>query len=86
VHVIVKSGARVTVLAKEGENALRLAQRFDVQMEGACEASLACTTCHCYVDSERHWDMVRSNMFCLCYVNLFHVALRCVILNADLAE
>lgn len=23
--------------------------RYGVEMEGACEASLACTTCHCYV-------------------------------------
>lgn len=29
-----------------------LAHRFDVQMEGACEASLACTTCHVYVKED----------------------------------
>ena len=34
-------------------------QRYGVEMEGACEASLACTTCHCYVDTEQHWDRVR---------------------------
>lgn len=26
-----------------------LAHRYGVEMEGACEASLACTTCHVYV-------------------------------------
>ncbi len=25
-------------------------------MEGACEASLACTTCHCYVESQQEQD------------------------------
>ena len=28
-------------------------------MEGACEASLACVTCHCYVEDEAMFDMVR---------------------------
>ena len=43
-------------MANEGENALRLAQRNGVEMEGACEASLACTTCHCYVEGDDFWD------------------------------
>merc|ERR1719445_2902950 len=31
--------------------------RKGIDMEGACEASLACTTCHVYVESEdEHWD------------------------------
>lgn len=29
-----------------------LAHRYNIEMEGACEASLACTTCHVYV----HYD------------------------------
>ena len=34
-----------------------LAHRKGIDMEGACEASLACTTCHVYVESEdEHWD------------------------------
>ena len=27
-------------------------------MEGACEASLACTTCHCYVEPDEMFDQV----------------------------
>ena len=42
--------------ARRGEIALRLAQRYDVPMEGACEASLACTTCHCYVEDDDFFD------------------------------
>ena len=33
--------------------------RTGIDMEGACEASLACTTCHVYVESEdEHWDQL----------------------------
>ena len=42
----------MSALGREGEPALRLAQRYEVPMEGACEASLACTTCHCYVEDD----------------------------------
>merc|ERR1719474_809878 len=55
-HILVKfqlkDGTVKEIKAREGEIALRLAQRHDIPMEGACEASLACTTCHCYVDDE----------------------------------
>lgn len=45
-----KQNNRIEVKGKVGDNLLYLAHKFNVQMEGACEASLACTTCHCYVD------------------------------------
>lgn len=38
------------IKGKIGDNLLFLARRYGIEMEGACEASLACTTCHCYVD------------------------------------
>lgn len=44
-----KDGKRTNVKGKVGDNVLYLAHRFGVEMEGACEASLACTTCHVYV-------------------------------------
>ncbi|CAD7082175.1 unnamed protein product [Hermetia illucens] len=44
-----KDGKRIPVRGKIGDNVLYLAHRFGVDMEGACEASLACTTCHVYV-------------------------------------
>lgn len=37
---------------KIGDNVLYLAHRHEIEMEGACEASLACTTCHVYVNEE----------------------------------
>ncbi|XP_055610549.1 adrenodoxin-like protein 1, mitochondrial [Uranotaenia lowii] len=44
-----KDGKRFPVRGKIGDNVLYLAHRYGVEMEGACEASLACTTCHVYV-------------------------------------
>ena len=44
-----KTGEVKTVPAYEGDNLLRLAQRHDIPLEGACEASLACSTCHVIV-------------------------------------
>ena len=58
VKFILKDGKEIETLARDGEIALRLAQRYDIPMEGACEASLACTTCHCYVEDEHYFDML----------------------------
>ncbi|XP_012532718.1 adrenodoxin-like protein 1, mitochondrial [Monomorium pharaonis] len=44
-----KTGKKVKVKGKVGDNVLYLAHRYEIEMEGACEASLACTTCHVYV-------------------------------------
>ena len=41
VRFVTKDGDSVDVLAKEGERALYLAHRTGVDMEGACEASVA---------------------------------------------
>ena len=59
VTFVTKDGERIEVKGREGERALYLAHRKGVDMEGACEASLACTTCHVYVESEdEHWDQL----------------------------
>lgn len=49
---ITKDGKRIAVKGKIGDNALYLAHRHNIDMEGACEASLACTTCHVYVHDD----------------------------------
>ncbi|ALC44987.1 Fdxh [Drosophila busckii] len=46
-----KDGKRFKVQGKVGDNVLYLAHRHGIEMEGACEASLACTTCHVYVQN-----------------------------------
>lgn len=45
--VIKKSGEEVSTEAREGDNLMRLAQRNDIPLEGACEGVAACSTCHC---------------------------------------
>ncbi|XP_062853000.1 ferredoxin-2, mitochondrial [Trichomycterus rosablanca] len=47
-----RSGQRIPVKAKVGDNVLYLAHRHGIDLEGACEASLACSTCHVYVHDE----------------------------------
>ena len=45
-------GTRVEVDAPIGLSVLEIAHRNDIDLEGACEGSLACSTCHVIVDPE----------------------------------
>ncbi|KAM9482925.1 ferredoxin-2, mitochondrial [Clarias gariepinus] len=47
-----RAGRSTPVKAKVGDNVLYLARRHGIELEGACEASLACSTCHVYVNHE----------------------------------
>ena len=47
-----RDGARREVDAPLGLSVLEIAHRNDVDIEGACEGSLACSTCHVIVDPE----------------------------------
>ena len=49
---ITPSGDRVEVEAPIGLSVLEIAHRNKVDLEGACEGSLACSTCHVIVESE----------------------------------
>lgn len=40
------------VAGKVGDNAMYLAHRYKIDIEGACEASCACSTCHVFVKDE----------------------------------
>jgi len=55
VHYITKDGEKITLMGVAGDNLMHLAQRNGVEIEGACEASLACCTCHVYVN-QQHFD------------------------------
>ena len=39
------------VLAREGETLLEVAHNNKIDLEGACESSLACSTCHVILES-----------------------------------
>ena len=45
-------GERVEVEAPLGLSVLEIAHRNNIDLEGACEGSLACSTCHVIVDPE----------------------------------
>lgn len=45
-------GTRLDVEAPEGLSVLEIAHRNHVELEGACEGSLACSTCHVIVAPE----------------------------------
>ena len=45
-------GVRVDVEAPLGLSVLEIAHRNNIDLEGACEGSLACSTCHVIVDPE----------------------------------
>src|ERR687892_2552184 len=45
-------GTRIEVDAPVGLSVLEIAHRNNIDIEGACEGSLACSTCHVIVDPE----------------------------------
>ena len=45
-------GTRKEIDAPVGLSVLELAHRNNIDLEGACEGSLACSTCHVVVDAE----------------------------------
>ena len=45
-----RDGSRREVDAPLGLSVLEIAHKHDVDVEGACEGSLACSTCHVVVD------------------------------------
>ncbi|CAO5683287.1 MAG: Ferredoxin-6 [Holosporales bacterium] len=52
VHFVSPDGKRQTVVAPSGNSILEVARLHDIDLEGACEGSLACATCHVVVDPE----------------------------------
>jgi ferredoxin len=43
-------GKKIAVYGEEGQDLMKLAHENDIELEGACEGSLACSTCHVIVD------------------------------------
>jgi 2Fe-2S ferredoxin len=52
VTFISPDGSRQVVDAPVGSTILELAHKYNVDIEGACEGSLACSTCHVIVAPE----------------------------------
>jgi 2Fe-2S ferredoxin len=47
-----RDGSRREVEAPLGLSVLEIAHRHGIDIEGACEGSLACSTCHVIIDQE----------------------------------
>jgi 2Fe-2S ferredoxin len=47
-----RDGTRREVDAPIGRSVLEIARRHDIDIEGACDGSLACSTCHVVVDPD----------------------------------
>ena len=50
-------GTRLEVEAPNGLSVLEIAHRNGIDLEGACEGSLACSTCHVIVDPKFFDDL-----------------------------
>ncbi|KAL1991934.1 hypothetical protein VTN49DRAFT_5242 [Thermomyces lanuginosus] len=56
VSFIDKEGNRHDFQVAEGDNLLDIAQANDLEMEGACGGSCACSTCHVIVEDPEYYD------------------------------
>ena len=56
---IEQDGTRREVDAPVGLSVLEIAHKHGIDLEGACEGSLACATCHVIVD-ESWWDKLKT--------------------------
>ncbi|PYH42752.1 ferredoxin family 2Fe-2S iron-sulfur cluster binding protein [Aspergillus saccharolyticus JOP 1030-1] len=56
ISFIDKDGAKYDFQVSEGDNLLDIAQANDLEMEGACGGSCACSTCHVIVEDSDMFD------------------------------
>ena len=47
-----RDNSETKVQAHVGQNLLRIGQKYDLDIEGACECSIACSTCHVILDDD----------------------------------
>lgn len=52
VNFLLSNGKTVKVEAEIGEDLLTIAHHNKIELEGACEGSLACSTCHVVVENK----------------------------------
>jgi len=55
-----QDGTRVECEAPMGLSVLEIAHRNNIDLEGACEGSLACSTCHVIIDPEWYEVLVEA--------------------------
>mmetsp|Transcript_37594 Transcript_37594/g.89319 ORF Transcript_37594/g.89319 Transcript_37594/m.89319 type:complete len:183 (-) Transcript_37594:241-789(-) len=52
----VEKGVEKTIQVPLGQSLLEAAHSNDIELEGACEGSLACSTCHVIVKNQEYYD------------------------------
>ncbi|CAB4443011.1 unnamed protein product [Rhizophagus irregularis] len=52
INFITPEGEKITINANIGDSIMDITQAHDIDLECACEGSLACSTCHVIVDPE----------------------------------
>ncbi|TNN05354.1 Adrenodoxin-like protein [Schistosoma japonicum] len=57
VQFVDRNGNVKHVSGKVGDNLMTLARQHNIEIEGACEGSLACSTCHVYID-QKFYDLL----------------------------
>jgi ferredoxin len=50
--VFIDNNKKLVAPAKEGQTILDIAHKNNIDLEGACEGSLACSTCHVILDTD----------------------------------
>jgi ferredoxin len=53
-----KDSSSKTVRVPLGQSLLEAAHNNEVDLEGACEGSLACSTCHVIVEDQKYYDRI----------------------------
>lgn len=50
--IFIENGEKKEIEAESGLSILEIAHKNDINLEGACEGSLACSTCHVIVEDK----------------------------------
>ena len=59
VNFILKDGSRKEVEAPMGLSLMEIAVKNNIEeIEGSCGGSLACATCHLYIDPKKHEELL----------------------------
>ena len=74
----ISENEEVEIDALEGLSILEIAHQNNIDLEGACEGSLACATCHVIVD-KKYYDMLDVNY--LTVVTLLNYLMIVTLLN-----
>ena len=62
ITIVEKSGPPRVCDFTAGETVLAVARRNDVDLEGACEGTMACSTCHVVIDKEWYAKLPRARV------------------------